>query len=203
MNNAQVVNNCDNGRHEFDLMRSSNSSRISVMCPTKNAMKTAWELADQQIPGQIASISAVEQVISYNPNNVLLICREDKVVGIWAMLMLSAIGLEELLLGELNVINPNMRSIAPRGVAPSGIYFWAAVAPGIAVGGVMQVSNFLRDPLYNRANCFSRPNTPAGKRFNINMGFKAISCGTPNLYRYVRLANQTNSSTPNNIQTKE
>ena len=106
------------------------------------------------------------------------------------MLMLSAAGLEELLIGELKATQPDKQSLAPKGVAPMAIYFWAAVAPGLSAGGVMHVSQFLRQPLYRHANCFSRPNTRAGERFNIGMGFKPINCGLSGLHRYVRLANR-------------
>ena len=178
------------GRHEFDRMQPSKSSRLQLVPANNGDIETGWKLANNEIPGKIADISIINHVITYNPNSILLICRDEKIVGIWAMLMLSPIGLEQLLVGELDATKPALNSLTPTDVAPQAIYFWAAVAPGIAAGAVMQISQFLRQPLYRHANCFSRPNTPAGERFNIGMGFKPVECGTPGLMRYVRLANR-------------
>jgi hypothetical protein len=178
------------GRHDFDLMKTPKSSRITIQRVTQHNIEEAWELANQEIPGDIASISTIKDIVIHNPDSAMLICRDKEIIGIWAMLMLSPFGLEELLVGKFVGTKPDFRWLAPEGVAPAAIYFWVAVAPGLAVGGVMQVSQVLRNPLFRHANCFSRPNTPAGERFNIAMGFEPVTCGTPGLYRYVRLANR-------------
>ena len=171
-------------------MTPSKTSRIRIQRVNKHNIEETWNLANQEIPGEIASISTIEQIVTHNPDSVMLIYRDKTIVGFCAMLMLSAQGLEELLIGELKGTGPNFRSLAPKGVAPAAIYFWAAVAPGLVSGGIMQVSRFLRDPLYRHANCYSRPNTPAGENFNTVIGFKPVICGTPGLMRYVRLANR-------------
>ncbi len=190
MSNTLRLDSTQYSRHEFDLMESSKSSQISIVNVNKNNINTGWELANREIPGEIADISAIQRVLEYNPNSVLLICRNNEIVGIWAMLMLSTIGLEELLIGKLKAINPDLHSLTPKDTAPEAIYFWAAVAPGLSAGGVLHISQFLRKSLYCQANCYSRPNTPAGMNFNIGMGFVPVNCGTPGLYRYVRLANR-------------
>ncbi len=111
-------------------------------------------------------------------------------VGVWAMLMLNHIGLERILLGEFNGLNPSLKCLSPRLSTPMGIYIWAVVAPGIAAEGIKHASAFLQSPIYRNTNIFSRPNTEAGVRINKGLGFQPIDCGTKGLYRYTRVANR-------------
>ena len=175
---------------EFDLLKPNKSSRISLRCATVNDVEVVCNMVRHEIPGEVAAAAIVRKAIAHNRNNVLLFCRGKRVVGVWALLMLNALGLEKLLLGELDTLNPSTALLATRMSTPAAIYTWAVVAPGIAIEGVFHLSRFLNQPIYRHANLFTRPVTLEGIRLILGIGFKPIGCPTPGLHRYERLANR-------------
>ncbi|HMA71957.1 MAG TPA: hypothetical protein VKP67_10785 [Xanthobacteraceae bacterium] len=177
-------------RHEFDRLEVPARPRIRLHRATNADIGVARQMAAQEIPGAIASEQAIARTITQNRNSVLLFYKNAEVVGIWAMLMLTAIGLEALLLGEFDGLNPNPNGIAATGDSPAAIYHWAVVAPGLASEGIRHVGPFLRQPPYRGANFYSRPATDVGIRLNLGLGFRPIAAGTPGLFRYVRLINR-------------
>jgi len=177
-------------RHEFDRLEIPTRPRIRLHRATVDDIAATRQIATQELPGVVASEEVIARTISHNRNSILLFCKNSDVVGIWAMLMLTAIGLEALLLGEFDGLNPNPKGIAATGDSPTAIYHWAVVAPGLASEGIRHVSQFLRQPPFRAANFYSRPNTGEGIRLNLALGFRAIRAGTPGLFRYVRLINR-------------
>src|SRR5215471_7228798 len=178
-------------RHEFDRLEVPARPRIRLHRATIDDIATTRQMAARELPGTVASEDVIARTMSHNRNSVLLFYKNSEVVGIWAMLMLTATGLEALLLGEFDGLNPNPRAIAATNDSPAAIYHWAVVAPGLASEGIRHVSQFLRQPPFRAANFYSRPNTEVGVRLNLGLGFRAISAGTPGLFRYVRLINRT------------
>lgn len=176
---------------EFDFLSTPVPGQIQLRRATVRDISAGRCIVDELIPGDLAPLETIERVISYNPNNVLLFVRNAKIVGIWAMLMLSAEGLEQLLLGELDARNPHPNALLPKTEVPAAIYKWAIVGPGIAMEGASHVSQYLRQPLYRYSNLFSRPTTPRGLKFKVNLGFRPIQSGTNGLYRYVRRAKRS------------
>ena len=177
-------------RHEFDRLEVPTRPRIRLHRATVEDIGATRQMATQELPGAVASEEAIARTISHNRNSVLLFYKNADVVGIWAMLMLTASGLEALLLGEFDGLNPNPKWIAVTGDSPAAIYHWAVVAPGLASEGIRHVSHFLQQPPFRSANFYSRPNTEVGIRLNLGLGFHAIQAGTPGLFRYVRLINR-------------
>ncbi len=177
-------------RHEFDRLEVPARPRIALHRATLDDIGTSRQMAAQELPGAVASEEVIALAISRNRNNILLFRKNDEVVGIWAMLMLSPIGLEALLLGEFQGLRPNPAALAAAADVPAAIYHWAVVAPGLASEGIRHVSEFLRQPPYRTVNFFSRPNTEVGVRLNRGLGFHPVEAGTPGLYRYVRLVNR-------------
>jgi len=177
-------------RHEFDRLEVPTRPRIRLHRATVEDIGATRQMAAQELPGAVASEEAIARTISHNRNSVLLFYKNADVVGIWAMLMLTASGLEALLLGEFDGLNPNPKWVAVTGDSPAAIYHWAVVAPGLASEGIRHVSHFLRQPPFRSANFYSRPNTEVGIRLNLGLGFHAIQAGTPGLFRYVRLINR-------------
>ena len=177
-------------RHEFDRLEVPTRPRIRLHRATVEDIGATRQMAAQELPGAVASEEAIARTISHNRNSVLLFYKNADVVGIWAMLMLTASGLEALLLGEFDGLNPNPKWVAVTGDSPAAIYHWAVVAPGLASEGIRHVSHFLRQPPFRSANFYSRPNTEVGIRLNLGLGFHAIQAGTPGLFRYVRLVNR-------------
>ncbi|MGI9384571.1 MAG: hypothetical protein ACR2PO_15580 [Methyloligellaceae bacterium] len=190
MGNVVTLSDTDSVRRDFDLLQPRKASRIKVQPATLDDLPTVCELVAQQLPGNVAAYSVVKEVISYNRNNLLLFWRGGHVVGAYAMLMLTPIGLERLLIGEFRPLDPDPICLASRMMTPAAIYNWAVVAPGLAIEGILHVSLFLRQPMYRHANLFSRPNTPEGVRLNVSLGSLPLEGAAPGLYRYVRLANR-------------
>jgi predicted GNAT family N-acyltransferase len=58
------------------------------------------------------------------------------------------------------------------GEQPEGIYVWATYAPGPLAAGVALVLEQVERAPYAGVDLYSRPNTPAGFRFNENLGWK-------------------------------
>ena len=80
MSNTHTVEKFQASRHEFDYMMPSTTSRINIKAVTNNDLKAAWKLANHEIPGKIADICAIEEVIAHNADSALLICRDGKMV---------------------------------------------------------------------------------------------------------------------------
>ena len=191
MCNGKIMENIQYSRHEFDLLEPPKTARIQLRLATIDDIESAREFAQRELPGNIAAGEILEKAIQHNPDNLLAFCRNGEVVGIWAMLMLGPVALEQLLLGEFNPVDPDFQFLAAGGETPVAIYKWAVVAPGLAAEGIRHVSRFLRQPLYARTNFFSRPNTDVGVKLNYSLGFRPIEAQTPGLFRYTRLVNRT------------
>ncbi len=177
-------------KQEFDLLPAPSSQRVSLHRATFDDLEEGASLATRNIPGDLAGLEVVRKVISRNPNNILLFKRDNKIVGLWSMLLLNPHGIEALLLDELRATDPAREYLSTAAEAPAAMYLWAIVAPGFASEGVRHVAQFLRQPLYAVANIFSRPTTDAGLRFHKGIGFRPIGSSHPGFYRYVRLANR-------------
>ncbi|MCG8562232.1 MAG: hypothetical protein MI824_20735 [Hyphomicrobiales bacterium] len=193
MGNIVTLGGADSVRRDFDLLQPRKNSRVTVQPATLDDLPAVCELVSEQLPGEVAAYSVVKEVISYNRNNLLLFSRGGRVVGAYAMLMLTPIGLERLLIGELAPLDPDPICLASRMMTPAAIYNWAVVAPRLAIEGILHVSLFLRQPMYRHANLFSRPNTPEGVRLNVSLGSRPLEGAAPGLYRYVRLANRADA----------
>jgi len=190
MRNGKLMENIQYSRHEFDLLEPPKVARIQLCHATVDELAPAREFAQKMLPGDIAAGPVLENAIEHNPDNLLLFCRNGEVVGIWAALMLAPMGVEQLLLGDFNAMDPDFQFLTPGGEVPAAIYKWAVVAPGLAAEGIRHVSRFMRQPRYVHANFFSRPNTEAGVKLNYSVGLRPIESQTPGLFRYIRLANR-------------
>ena len=179
-----------NPKSEYDLLSPPTNGRIKVRRAKSNDLKTACRFGNDDIPGRISAIPVVAAVVEHNPDNAFVFLHDDSIVGFYAMLMLHPRGLERLLQGEFDCANPDLDCLTQTGEVPAAIYKWAMVASGLAAEGILHMSKLLRSPTFKNANFYSRPNTSAGVRINVNRGFKPVNCKTPGLYRYVRLANR-------------
>lgn len=177
-------------RREFDLLVPLNHVAMTVRPALRSELGCAFDLASERIPALSAALPFVEGVHSHNPDSVLVYCRDDQVVGVYSMLLLSASGLERLLLGELDTSAPDMEAVVAAGEAPAAIYNWAVVAPKLASEGLRHTSVFLRQPLYERANLYARGTTRAARHIMEQGGYQRIGGIHSDLYRYVRMANR-------------
>jgi predicted GNAT family N-acyltransferase len=149
----------------------------------------------QAFPG-LTRNSVIENAIRYNPDCGWTIARrrptdaESSVTGYVLMLPLTPQGLELLARGALNTADPAHSLICRRGERPAGIYVWGVYLPGLMAGGFSLYIDEISRPPYDGINLYSRPNTPAGVRFNQALGFvqgaKIGPVRAPHLYQYNR-----------------
>ena len=177
-------------KREFDLLLPLKRSRVVVKRATVDDVMVCLDFVNVNIPNSTEDVSLIRNIISHNADNIFIFWKNDSIVGVYAMLMLTPLGLERLLLAEFNGVDPDLKCLAKTGETPAGIYNWGVAAPGLAADGIRHVSQFLQQPRYQNINLFSRPNTETGVRINLNLGFKPIGNVSDSLYRYVRLVNR-------------
>lgn len=178
-------------RNEFDLLTVPKFPRVTMRPACIADIDEIYRLIDKHIPTTVAPPSTMKTVMMLNRNSVFVFCRHGEIIGVYALLMLTALGLERLLVGEFDGLDPDRSVLATRLMTPAAIYQWMIVAPGVAAEGIRHVSALLREPLYRHANLFGRPVTEGGLRFALSTGFAPLGTGQPgSLYRYVRLVNR-------------
>lgn len=176
--------------HKFDCLCDITAPKVGLRRATSGELPHVLDFAKQHLSDELAPLAVVQNVIAHNPNSLLLITRLGALVGLWAMLMLNARGIEALLAGDLDPHRPNIAFLASPTEAPAAIYVWVIVCPGTAAEGIHHVAKFLRQPLYRFANLYSKPTTDLGVRINTRRGFVPLTT-VQGLYRYVREANRT------------
>jgi hypothetical protein len=178
-------------RNEFDLLTIPKSPRVKMHPAHMAEIDEIYRLINKHIPTTVAPPSTMKTVMMLNRNSVFVFRRHGEIVGVYALLVLTALGLERLLVGEFSGLDPEFSVLATRLMTPAAIYQWMIVAPGVAAEGIRHVSVFLREPLYRHANLFGRPVTEGGLRFALSTGFSPIGkAQLGELYRYVRLVNR-------------
>ena len=174
---------------EFDFLRVPEKPRMSIRRGTTDDFDSISQLLGQHLDGPTAERKTVERVIAKNSNSLMVMSNKDRLKGIWAMLMLTPSGLEALLSGEFNGLDPLNDHLAQTVEVPAAIYVWMLVCPGVGAEGIRHVAEFLRQPMYRRANLYSRPSTDAGLAINLRRGFRPVGDPKLGLLRYVRWAN--------------
>ncbi|MGI9416076.1 MAG: hypothetical protein ACR2PM_20565 [Hyphomicrobiales bacterium] len=177
-------------RRDFDQMVPTHHVRMGVAPATCDQLPVIFDLAQREIPVLLAPLQHVERVWSHNRDGVLVFVREEEVVGVYAMLLLNATGVQRLMNGDLDTYSPDLDCISPPAQTPAAIYNWAVVAPGLAAEGLRYVSEYLRQPEYRKANLYARGTTPAACRLMEHLGYKLLGGAHPDLYRYERVANR-------------
>ncbi len=177
-------------KREFDLLKPVTNGRIRVTQATPHNFYAACELGSKELPSGVSRHERVDTALRRNKHNAYLFWQGDTLVGLYAMLMLTPIGLERLLLGEFDSSKPDPICLTTSDETPAAIYMWATVARGLASEGIRHMSQILQSRQFRKANLYSIPNTEDGVRFNRISGALPVNCQTPGLYRYIRLANR-------------
>lgn len=180
-------------RREFDLLVPLNHVKLEVRPAKLEELPRVFDIAQQEIPALSACLRDVEAVVRRNSDSILVYDREGKVVGVYAMLMLSERGLERLLAGELDTSSPDMDAMVGSGQPPTAIYNWAVVAPKLASEGLRHTSVYLRRPIFRHADIYARGTTKAARRIMEHGGYQLLGGIHDDLYRYVRVANRPKS----------
>lgn len=161
--------------------------------PHPGEIRQLFDFVSDAVTRVSAPLDVVIEACRINSDNAFVFVRDQRLVGVYAMLMLSPRGLERLLLGEFQPDDPAADDLVETGKEPVAIYKWAVVAPGAAAKGIALVSNYIRQPLYRHANLFARATTLPAIRLMENLGFEPVASVDPDLYRYQRLANRDRS----------
>jgi hypothetical protein len=177
-------------RREFDELRTQEARRIIVTPAAIEDLPALLAFTAREIPALAAAEPAVVKVQRHNPNSILAFRRGSETVGAYAMLFLNRSGLEEVLLGELNTADPDLRRLTAPDEPAAGIYFWAVVARGMAIEGLRTVSARLAVPTCATANIYTCPINDEAVRIVTHVGFKPVNSGRAGLHRYVRLCNR-------------
>jgi len=190
----------DEARHPLGKLDSSRIAKhLMVFHPTAEELDGLMDRARASIPG-MTSNAAIRVVIAHNPSCIWAIGRNRKMRagsvrkgdGFIAMLYLNKLGLQQLADSTLNTQAPDESVLAKPGTRPAGIYIWATFAPGVLAGAVALVLEGLDTPDLAGVNLYTRPNTPAGFRFNETLGLKkGAKIGpvyAPHLYVFQRAA---------------
>jgi hypothetical protein len=177
-------------KHEFDMLSVPAKGNLKVRKAEMSDTEEASILVASHLKSATVPVSYIQEVIDHNNDGFFLFEKNERIVGLYVMLMLNGLGLEKLLLGELNISEPPLETLAKSPLSTSAIYVWAYVAPGMAANGIRYVSSFLNGPDYKHANFFARPVTPLGLQISENLGFQPIEGNAEGLYRYTRLINR-------------
>lgn len=163
------------------------------------SMATAGELAEMHpaiaralgIP--IAPLAVTEVIRRVRPDNIWSIWTRNGSVlsGLYAMVMLSAEGLEAVHARAFAARDPDPAHLAAEEAPVAGIYKWTIYAPGRAAAAITLMAERLRRPGYATADLFGAGTTEAGRRIMTKLGFRVLHPGgAAPLYQYVRRPNR-------------
>jgi predicted GNAT family N-acyltransferase len=111
-----------------------------VKSPTEELLSHIHDLTKVEISERIAPIEVVRNVHRRNPISFWAIYRSadtnrtaPQFAGFWSCLPLNDAGHQALLDGSLNLANPPLSCLTPKGEDPKAIYIWAIVARRISL----------------------------------------------------------------------
>ena len=177
-------------KYDFDLLLPLNRCDLKVRRATEEDLADVCQLGNNNIPNSSLDSYLVWDIICRNADSIFVFEKNGIIIGGYAMLMLTPIGLERLLLGEFDGANPDFMCLAKTGESPAAQYLWGIVGPGVAIDGIRHISQFLQQPKYQNINLFVRPVTDAGVRLMSSLGYEPIETAGGGLYRYIRLVNR-------------
>ena len=192
---------------EFDLLaRVPASGRIAIAPTRAEDLRAIYPLADAALAHQLASLETCEAIRRRHPHNMWSVRdRAGRLLGVYAMAMLSAAGLRALESGTFDAHQPDVSQTAGPDDPVAAVYKWGVYTPGIAAEAIPLVARLLSEPRYRCVNLYGKGTTEAGRRIMIRVGFEAVA--DPRnlyLYRYVRLANRRAcAAAPTNNTTTE
>lgn len=177
-------------KHEFDLLATSQRCFINVALAEETDAFRLFEFLDDYLCLADNQVGLIQELIGLNKKGVFLFEKDQQISGFYAMQMLNPIGLDALLYGEFDGSLPLYDYVADYEDEPAGIYVWGYIAPGLAANGVRNVSHFLQEPQFQKANIYARPVTNEGQKITLDFGFEKINSYHDNLYCYTRLVNR-------------
>ena len=138
----------------------------------------------------IATLETCQEIRRRHQDNIWGIHdrRDGALIGLYAMVMLTAEGQYALQIGEFDAPDPRLSHVAATGDPVAAIYQWGVYAPGIAAAAIPLIAERLNGPDYRDLDLYGNGSTPAGRRIMQSLGFrKTEDPRTPQLYKYERL----------------
>jgi hypothetical protein len=175
---------------DFDGLALLATTKYFIRTIDNREISKAYEFAQAHISG-LASCDKVQQIHAKNRNSIFLLHKDKTIHGVYALLFLNPLGLEGLLLNEIDPSKIAIDYIAAEKEKPAAIYKWAVAAPGIGLEAFKCMSKVLHQDKFQSANLFLRAMTEAGKLTSRKLGFTPISSKDKYLQRYVRHANRS------------
>ncbi len=151
---------------------------VVIFSPARTEIDGALNRARIDLPG-LANAEAVNRVVSYNPDSLWAISRREgfnaanpTVEGFIAFLMLNKEGLRQLVAGEFDASNPDLRLLTRQNRKPAAIYVWAMWARNGLVAGIPLAFEKMWTPNYQGADMYARAATQDGHRLLGTLGFQ-------------------------------
>ena len=170
-------------RHELD--RLSPSAAIEAGPATPEQLRTLAAIAKREIPGVNAS-AELAHLLQADPESIFSFRRAGNLLGGIAFLYLNCRGQDALLLGNIDLKNPQREYLARADENVAGIYVWALAGYGRAVMGLGSVAAHLRKPRFMEADYYAQPSSKDGRELLIALGFRPIPSFQPDLWCYQR-----------------
>ena len=170
-------------RHELD--RLSPSAAIEAGPATPEQLRTLAAIAKREIPGVNAS-AELAHLLQADPESIFSFRRAGNLLGGIAFLYLNCRGQDALLLGNIDLKNPQREYLARADENVAGIYVWALAGCGRAVMGLGSVAAHLRKPRFMEADYYAQPSSKDGRELLIALGFRSIPSFQPDLWCYQR-----------------
>ncbi len=139
----------------------------------------------------MATLETCENIRRRHHDNIWSIHdrRNNHLVGLYAMAMLSPAGHAALDSGTFDAPDPRLSHVAATGDPVAAIYKWGVFAPGIAVAAIPLIAERLNGPDYRDLDLYGNGSTEAGQRIMQSVGFRRVEDPrTPLLFRYERLS---------------
>ena len=181
-------------RHEFDLVQAPERVRVQARQANSSDIPMVLRAAEAAIGAPLADETVVRDLVRAHPDTVWVFWRNGLIVGGVALLMLNATGIARLIANRIDLKRPPVDLLAPPGHPPAAIYVWALLGRLTHAEGVSRVIVRLQQPPYRQSDMFALPATADGLRFLHRLGFRLVPNDQRSLYRYVRLANRTQSA---------
>jgi hypothetical protein len=179
---------------EFDLVTLLPRRRVNAWRGRLGDIPALLRYAEAAMGVPLAPQATVTRIACSHPDSVWSFWLGDRLVGGVALLMLNADGHAALFADTIDLSDPPSSLFAQPGERPAAIYVWAILGAALASEGIAHAIVRLQKHPYERADLFALPATDDGLRFTRGLGFHLVPGHPRALYRYVRLANRTQSS---------
>jgi hypothetical protein len=171
---------------EFDLLIPAQD--LSVRPAKLRELPTLARIARETIPGISLSGTQLKAFWGRDRDTVFSFSRGARLIGGVAFLYLNPLGLDALVLDDINLANPELKFLAAPDEQPEAIYLWAISGAGMKALG--HVAPRFAEGRYRTADIYTRPVTRDGELLMTRMGFEPSQSWRAGLWKYERIVNK-------------